>query len=317
MRITNSMITSTMLLNLNRNLNKLDKWNKQMATGKKFAMPSDDPIGVSKSLELRSVVSEIQQYKKNAKDAKSWLEITESAVQEVGDILQRARELAVSADGVETPEDKQKIQVEIEQLKKQLIKIANTTYAGKNIFSGYKTDKPLLGSDGEYLIDSKDSELIKYQIGVHEEINVNTLGHKLFGITTESGVPYTTLDNLDTNEASSGTHYAQLIKVFDDFSDALKNNDEGRIQKTLSRFDVHLENVLSIRGEIGARMNRMEMTLSRLDKDELNFTELLSKNEDADMAEVIMNMKMDESVYRASLSIGAKVIQPTLVDFIR
>lgn len=310
MRITNAMMTNTMLMNLNNNLRRLDKWNRQMSTGKQFTMPSDNPIGVSKSLELNTAVAELEQYKKNTQDALSWMEITESAVEDIGNILQRARELAVSADGVETQEDKQKIQVEIDQLKEQLIKLSNTTYAGNYIFSGYKGDKKLLDNSGNYNIDSKDAEKINYEIGIASRVDVNVLGHKLFGIDVGS------LDILNNGEATAGNK-AQLIAVFDDLSASLSANNQNGIESALSRMDVHMENVLSIRGEIGAKTNTMETTLNRITKDITNFTALLSKNEDADMAEVIMKFKNDENVYRASLSTGAKVIQPSLLDFLR
>ena len=78
-----------------------------------------------------------------------------------------------------------------------------------------------------------------------------------------------------------------------------------------------MDNILRVRFGIGARMNRLELTANRLDDDYVNFTKLMSKNEDVDMAEAIMNLQNEENVYRASLSAGAKVIQPSLVDFLR
>lgn len=309
-------------MNLNKSLNRLDKHQQKMSTGKKFNMPSDDPIGVSRSLELNTARSELEQYKKNAEDATSWLEITESAIADLGNVLQRVRELAVNADGVKTQEDKQKIKSEIDQLKDHVIKLANTTYAGKHIFSGYKTSQALLQSDGTYDIDSRDAEQMNFNVGIADQVTVNILGHKLFGATTtENAPPYNT--NLDNNQVNGNEgdaipgRKAELIAVLEDFSHALDNDDPSRIQKTLSRIDVQMENILSIRGEIGAKTNRMELTTNRIDNDYLNFTNLLSKNEDADMAEVIMQFKNDENVYRAALSTGAKAIQPTLIDFIR
>ncbi|MCT4605031.1 MAG: flagellar hook-associated protein FlgL [Marinisporobacter sp.] len=319
MRITNSMMSNTMLVNLNNNLRRMSKWNDQMATGKKFNKPSDDPIGVSKSLRLNTAVEELEQYKKNAQDVQSWLEITESAVADVGNILQRARELAVSADGTETKEDKQKIKVEIDQLKEQLIKVANTTYAGKYVFSGYKTDQQLLDANGKYNIASKNNEKMKYEIGIAESIDVNTLGHKLFGtIDANKLSDEAELDAVRKSlvEGAKGKG-AHLIAVFDDFSDALNNDDKNRISVAIERIGNHMKNVLSVRGEIGVKTNRMEMLVNRIDRDTINFTGLLSKNEDVDMGETIMKFKNDENVYRASLSVGAKVIQPSLIDFIR
>lgn len=301
-------------MNLNNNLRRLDKIQQKWATGKNFSVPSDNPIGVAKSLELSTTIARLDQYKKNAKDALSWLEITESAIDDVGSILQRARELAVSADGTETPEDKQKIQAEIDQLVEQLLQLANTTYAGKSIFTGYKTNQKLLNDDGTYAINSLSGEQMIYELGVGEKIELNVLGHELFGIYDPASPD---LDTVDRSDAQAGTHQAQLIALLKDFSDALKNDDMDRINKTIERIDKHMENILSIRGEVGAKTNRLEMTLDRIDKSILNFKELLSNNEDADMAEVIMNFKMEETVYRASLASAAQIIQPSLVDFLR
>ena len=320
MRVTNSMMSNRMLMNLNKSLNRLDKHQQKMSTGKKFNMPSDDPVGVSRSLELHTTRSELEQFKKNAEDAVSWLEITESAIADVGNVLQRVRELAVSADGTKTVEDKRKTKSEIDQLKDHVIKLANTSYSGKYIFSGYKTNQAALQSDGTYNIDSKDAETMNFNVGISDQVVVNTLGHKLFGATVGSTLPYATLDGNKVNDNESAAvvgRKAELIAVLEDFSYGLDNDNMDIIQKTLSRIDKHMENIFSIRGEIGAKSNRMEMTKNRIDSDYINFTSLLSKNEDADMAEVIMQFKNDENVYRAALSTGAKAIQPTLIDFIR
>ncbi len=298
----------------------MDKHMQQHSTTKKFSVPSDNPIGVSKSLELTTTIGKLEQYKRNTEDALSWLEVTESAVEDIGNIMHRARELAVSADGTKTQEDKQKIQAEIDQLTQQLIRLSNTTYAGKSIFTGYRTNQDLLNDDGTYNIDSKTNERMIYEVGVSEQIDINTLGYELFGIIdpTSQTAKTTDLDVVNnTNGAEKETHKAQLIAVMEDFSDALKNDDIDRIQETIGRIDNHMENILSIRGEIGAKTNRLEMTVNRIGKDTLNFTKLLSKNEDADMSEVIMNLKMDENVYRASLAATARAIQPSLVDFLR
>ncbi|WP_129597503.1 flagellar hook-associated protein FlgL [Anaerophilus nitritogenes] len=314
MRVTNTMMTNTTMLNLNNNLRRLDFYNKQFSTTKKFTLPSENPVGVSKSLVLNTTVNELKQNQKSAQGVLSWLEITESAVQDVNSVIQRARELAVSADGVETPKDKEKIQIEIDSLKDQLIKLGNSTYSGKYIFSGYKTNQPLLDKDGKYAIDVKKDEKMDYQIGKSDLIDVNTLGHQLFGVgiaDPSAGTIPAIPDNVNKNES------AQLIAVFDYLSTALAGNNQDQIEEALGMIDKHHENVLGVLGEIGAKSNRMEMTIKRIDKDIMNFTSLLSKNEDADMAQVSIDLKTAETVYRASLAAGSKVIQPSLVDFMR
>mgnify|MGYP002411154018 FL=1 len=85
----------------------------------------------------------------------------------------------------------------------------------------------------------------------------------------------------------------------------------------LSEIDADMNNLLRVRADVGARTNRLELSADRLESDTVNFTKLMSLNEDVDTAETIMNLKNEENVYRASLAGGARIIQPSLVDFLR
>lgn len=313
-------MNSRMLQNLNRNLSRLDKHQQQMSTGKLFNKPSDNPIGVSKSLGLKTTLSELKQYKSNAETAISWLEITESAIADVGDIIQNAKELATRiANGTFSEADGKSAKQEVDQMKEQLIKLANTTYGGKYVFSGFQTNKPLLDADGNYNIaydTGVNKEKMTFEVGIGDTISVNTLGYEVFGNRPAD------LDgaSMVNKSASAGIgSETELIAVFTELSNALNNApvNQEEVGKSIDRLEKQLDNVLLARGEIGAKVNRLELTVNRIEKDTINFTGLLSKNEDADMAEVIMNYQMDESVYQASLSIGARAIQPTLIDFIK
>ncbi|SHJ66496.1 flagellar hook-associated protein FlgL [Paramaledivibacter caminithermalis] len=301
MRVTNNMIISNTLYNLNRNLARMDKRNTQLSTGKRINRPSDDPVSTAKALKLRADVSEIDQYQRNTKDALSWLDITESAIDNLQDVIHRAKELTVQASSETfSKEDRQKVKAEIEQLRDHIIQIGNTSYAGRFIFSGFQTDKELFKDDGTYNIDTTNPQTIKYQIGIGEEIEAGVFGTKLFGGT--GGAPGAT---------------SEIIEDFNQLINYLDTDDTSGISGYSKILDKHLNNALSVRAEIGAETNRLELVQNRLDKEQLNFKELLSENEDVDMAETIMHLKMEESVYRASLSAGARVIQPTLLDFIR
>ncbi|MBV1817495.1 flagellar hook-associated protein FlgL [Anaerosalibacter bizertensis] len=321
MRVTNNMLVGNLLYNLNQNLGRLDKINEQISSKKKFSVPSDDPIGASKSLKLRTDISKIQQYKRNAEDAESWMRETESALIEIGSVLHRANELAVQmANETYSDEDLEKVKAEVEQLKKHLIEIGNTTYAGRHIFTGYKTDKKLLDEDGNYkLVDENSNgssqltanEIVEYNIGVSETVKVNTVGIKVFGVDTEDDKinPFEKT-KVDTNDTS------YLISVFEQFEAALGDN-KGEIDKTIGRLQTCMDQTLSVRAEIGAKMRRLELTKDKLDSQVLSTTELLSKNEDTDLAKASIDLKAEENVYRASLAVGMNIIQPSLVDFLR
>lgn len=323
MRVTNNMLVGNLLYNLNQNLGRLDKINQQISSKKKFSVPSDDPIGASKSLKLRTDISKIEQYKRNAEDAESWMRETESALIEIGSVLHRANELAVQmANETYSDEDLEKVKAEVEQLKKHLIEIGNTTYAGRHIFTGYKTDKKLFDEDGNYkLVDENSNEtsklmadeIVEYNIGVSETVKVNTVGIKVFGVgTVDENNPFEKTE-VGTDDPS------YLISVFEQFEAALEDPEanKGEIDKTIGRLKTCMDQTLSVRAEIGAKMRRLELTKDKLDSQVLSTTELLSKNEDTDLAKASIDLKAEENVYRASLAVGMNIIQPSLVDFLR
>ncbi len=346
MRVTNNMLINNLMRNLNSNYTKMDRIQQQLTTGRKFQLPSDDPIGVSKSLKFHTDISIIKQHKRNLNDARSWLQVTEDAVAEIGDIFQRVRELTVqTANGTNTNEDLIQTSAEIKQLKEHLIKVGNSTYAGRYIFSGFKTDLPLLDDEGNYKLTNYDevttftnppadtqelqnSELINYNTGVSDNVTINTIGIKIFGILDPSGDmditnfnAYTVngYDVVDADKEAIGTNAdkSYLTSLFDLINNAMNVDDKDTLQECITKLDKSMENLLSVRADIGAKMSRLELTEKRLDSQHTSFTELLSENEDVNMAEIIMELTNNENVYRASLSMGSRIIQPTLVDFLR
>lgn len=307
MRITNNMLVGNMVNYMGNNLNRLAKFQNQLATGKKIETPSDDPIVAARALKLRTDVAEISQYQRNVEDSQSWMEITESTLTQINDVYQRVRELAVqAANGTNSIDDTQKISEEIKQLRGHLIQTSNTTYAGRFLFSGFKTDTKLMNDDGTFNISVSSDENIEYEISVADRMNINVLGGNLF--------------NMD-KEATEG-EVSQVIKDMDDFICALNgvqnaDGEDCNISDTMGRMDEQINNLLRIRADVGARMNRLDLTSRRLDDNNTSFQELMSQNEDVDMAETIMKLKNEENVYKASLSGGARIIQPTLLDFLR
>ncbi|MCT4595414.1 MAG: flagellar hook-associated protein FlgL [Anaeromicrobium sp.] len=162
MRITNNMMISNMMRNLNNHMINMDKLDNQASTGKRINKPSDDPVGMSTVLRLSSDISGHEQYKKNIDESLSWLDASETAITQLKDALQRVRELTVRAsNGTLTAEDRAATKKEISQLKEQIISIGNTNFAGKFLFSGYNTlDEPF--EEVEVTIDGKTVKRLKY-----------------------------------------------------------------------------------------------------------------------------------------------------------
>lgn len=208
MRITNSMMVQTMIRNLNRNMVRLNDKQIQFSTGKRINKPSDDPLGISKSLRLRTDISVMEQYGKNVNDAYSFMDNTETALQNMLEGMQRIRELTVqAASATLTQEETSKMQAEIGEIRNQLTDLANYTYSGKNIFTGKKTSEALLDRDGNYLVDltkATDPRMIDdkwaFEVSTRETIQVNTLGFEVFEAETRE-VVYTEMPDPIANWA--------------------------------------------------------------------------------------------------------------------
>ncbi len=309
MRITNNMLISNMLTALGNNESRMSKYQNQLNTGKKIQLPSDDPIVAARALKLRTDVSKIEQYQKNLGDAKSWVDATDAALAQIGDILKRAKELSTqAANGTNSITETRDIGQEMKQLKIQLVHIANTTYSGRYMFSGFRTDQKLINDDeaspdfGKFEIDVNTvTERIQFEIGAGDSININVAGGDIFN---------------NGGDAVGGVEPA-MMALFSGVIADLESGDNAGVSSKLDQFDVQVDNLLRVRADIGARQNRIDLSEDRMSNDLVNMTDLMSKNEDADPAETIMNLKMEENVYQSSLAGGARIIQQTLVDFLR
>jgi len=289
MRVTSRMMTNNLLKNLSDNMERLDKFNRQLSTGKKFNLPSQDPTGVARSMRLEETIGDNKQYNDNIDQALTWMQTTEDGLKNAGKILQRTRELAVyGANDSLSDTDRKAIADEVKALKKNLAAVANTKYNDKYIFSGQKTlIKPYPTASSAY---QGDTNKIVREIDQGVEMNVNVNGDFFEGILNE-------MQNL-INDLNTG-------------------NTSNISNTRLGNIDQDLDKVIRLRSEIGAKQNRLELTQNRLEESKIKFKKLLSENEDVDIAKTIMDLKMSENVYRASLASGARIIQPSLVQFLK
>lgn len=405
MRITNSMMISTLLRNLNGNYAKLSKFQEQMASGRRINRASDDPVGIVDSLRLRNNLYELEKYKKNSEDAISWLDTTDNAMNASVNVLHRVRELTLqAANDTLTANEREDIAKEVRQLKAELVQIANTKYANRSIFSGTMTRTDAFDVNGTYL---GNTGVINYEISPGARINVNTNGQDAFGhvevpgvdtlqitslftdgdtinifgqVFTMASAPANTFDGefdgataadqavrlaeaINRNSSLSqrieavatgdsitftelkgkaaginltSDNYAvtgggsvnvtqvtksvvglNVFQTIDSLLEELKADDAAAISSRVNNISDVMENQLRWRADIGARVNRLELAITRADELNFNMSGLLSQTEDVDMAELIIQLKVQENVYNASLSSGARIIQPTLLDFLR
>ncbi len=145
MRVTNSMISRNSMVNINSNKVNVDILNTQMTTQKKISRPSEDPVIAIRALRLRSNLSELDQYyERNIPDAKSWMEVTESALRNQQKILDDVyKECVNGATDTLTPENRASILKNLQSLREQVYNEGNADCAGRHVFTGYKTNKQL------------------------------------------------------------------------------------------------------------------------------------------------------------------------------
>ncbi|WP_127549073.1 flagellar hook-associated protein FlgL [Paenibacillus amylolyticus] len=306
MRITNNMLSSQLLLNLNRNAQQMNNTQTQMASGMKINKPSDDPVGITYSLRYRAELASNEQYQKNVDSATSWLDFNDTVMDQAGSIVQRLRELTVQASTGTNPQSAlDSVKEEVNQLKEQLIDVANSKLNGKYVFNGetydikpYQFTKDENGSSDTTDAASvlTDTGKINFIVGESVQLPINVTGNEAFGNDQED-------DN--------------LFVVLNTIIQALSDGDQKELSNQLGSIDSRMDKMLAIRSEIGAKTNRIELMMGRLDDLGVNLTDLQAKVEDADYAELIMKSKIQENIYNASLSAGSKIISPSLVDFLR
>ncbi|MEK3740617.1 MULTISPECIES: flagellar hook-associated protein FlgL [Paenibacillus] len=304
LRVTSNMMNSQLLLNLNRNARTMNDTQLQLATGRKINKASDDPVGITYSLRYRAELSSNEQYTKNVDSAISWLDYNDTVLGQAGDVVQKIRELTVQAATGTNPQSAlDSINEELMQLKEQLVDISNSTLNGKYIFNGEQyTTKPYdfaKGTDGTYDVSkpiTTDTGQIQFIVGEDVRMPISTTGNDLFGYTGDA-------DN--------------LFSIINTISAGLKSGNLAAVSGQLDKIDTRVETILSARSEIGAKTNRVELMQDRLSDLNINLTDLQAKTEDADYEGLIMQSKIQENIYNASLSVGAKIISTTLVDFIR
>ncbi len=298
MRITTNMMNSGFLQDLQRNLRNLDTMQRHINTGKVISRPSDDPVKLQQVLKLETAIDQHQQYIRATDDAHAWLSSTDVALAQISRIFIDVRAIAVQgATGSNDQGAMEALADEVKQIAEQVLGIANASHAGRYLFAGNNTlEKPfedIKWGETAPLTSHANGNLMHYEIGPGVTMAVNTPAAEAFG------------DGF------------QALKLLVGLEGALRNDTKDEVNSILGDLDTVESTLLTARSAVGARMNRVEATKSRFTDDIITYRALKSQAEDVDAAEAIMYLKMQESVYHASLAVGARLMQPTLVDYLR
>lgn len=333
MRVTNKMMSTNVVNNIQSNISKMDKTNDKLSRGTKINTPQDDPTGAVKTMSYKSNLNEIEKFTTNAVNANNFLSYTDVSLGQIGDIIQRVRELAVQAS-TETYEQtaRDAMAVEIDELIDQVISIGNGKVGDRYIFGGFNTiEEPFKAVRGEQKLEEEgvEPDLIHSNGDLRKGINKDSIvgvkytgdDGKLLaevdkGIIIEYNIPGSELFiNEKNNLIESMMRLRDQVYMGNTVDDTA--NAGTTVNKELGRIDDALDSVMKYRSKVGARMKRIEQINQRHEDNKISVSSLLSKTQDTDITEAISQLKVQESVQRMSLSVGAKVIQPTLMDFLK
>lgn len=288
MRVANKTIYDSVKYNLGSIYEELNKANEIATTGKRINNLSDDPVGLTQSLNIRSNLASIEQMGRNISYGNSWLTASESAMTSVQNIISDTKVLCIQmANATIGPEQRSWAAGTVQNMLDEIVSLGNTDVAGNYIFAGSKTDTVPFDQDGTY---NGDNNPFSIKISKNSTVEIGSDGQAVFG---------------------------NIFNTLFDLKTALETNDLGGIQDAMGNLDGHFDDISAKISDVGSKMNRMEIK-DRIYQD-LNFsnTERLSKIEDADIAEAIMNVKAAELTYQTALASSSKVMTLTLMDYLK
>jgi flagellar hook-associated protein 3 FlgL len=291
-RITQKAVTLTSLQGLNGNLARLGDLQNQLTSGKSINRPSDSPTGTNKAMQTRSEQATLAQYTRNASDAKGWLDQADGTLMRMIDMTQRIRDLTLQGSNASSsPSSQQALATEVASLRDGLINLANTRVAGRPVFGGVTAGDKAYDATGAYI--GSPTGTVTRRVSDSELLRVDLRGPEAFG-----------------------TGAASLFSVVNDIAVDLVAAP-GDLATDLANLDTALKTMQGAVADIGARGSRLER-LERVNADRtVTLTTQLSAAEDIDLPNTIMQLSMQETGYQAALAATAKVISPTLLDFLR
>jgi flagellar hook-associated protein 3 FlgL len=304
-RITNLMTQRGVLSDLTDVSNRLSDTQRKMSSGKEITKPSDDPFLANRAMTIRSDLEGITQYQRNIGEAQSWQSATDTSLTNMSDIAQRVRELVVQASNDSLgPTERTAIASEVDQLTEALKQEANAQYAGRYIFAGTADQTAPYQNNGPDAYQG-NSAAIARSIGPNVSVQVNVTGNQVLG----SGQP-----------TPPATGDGLLLNTLRDISQHLRGGttaDVNALRSTdLQHLDSNIDLLSQIRAQVGATTNRLETAASRFGQVQEVAQSQLSETEDADMAKVLTDFSMQQSVYQAALKSGANIVQASLLDFL-
>ena len=292
-RVTQRSVATNVLVGLQGNLSRLGDIQQQLSSGKQINKPSDSPTGTVAAMQYRADLATATQYGRNAQDGLGWLGTADTAMTNVMTQVQRTRELVLqgmSNGSAGSPDAREAIAAEVDQIHDATIGLANTRFGDRPVFGGTTTANQAYDMTGTYL---GDNTVVQRTVGDSVKVQVANPGPAVFG---------------------SGSN--QLFTVISDISNDLRTNPTA-LSGDLDRLDAATTTLKAVQSSVGARYNQVTQ-MQQFANDRVDaLTSQLSDVEDIDLPKTITDMQLQQVAYQAALGAAAKVVQPSLVDFLK
>lgn len=292
-RVTHQMMTQRAGANLQNNLQRLAEIQEHLSTGRRINRPSDSPTDASTAMRLRSSLADHHQYVRNAEDGLGWLGQIDSTLQGMSTAVRRAYELALKGanTGSMGEQSREALAQEIDQIREGLIDSANTTYLDRPVFGGLTPGSAAYAPDGTF---------------------VGTPG------SVERTVADGVTIRVDVDAAATfGPDGASVFDVLAELSAALRANDADGIAQGVDATKAAFDRITASLSEVGLRYARVDQAAQSARDAVIDLTSSLSGVESADLPSTLVELQMQEVAYQAALAATARVLQPSLVSFLR
>lgn len=291
-RVTQPSMMRSSLALLQGNLSSLTRLQTQLSTGKTFTKPSDDPAAAVDSLRIRNDQRANAQYTRNVSDGIGWLGTIDSALSGSNALMRRVRDLTVlgSNTGTMNPEAREAIATELEVLADGLRTQANASYLGRSVFAGTSDATEAFDATGAW--QGIPASTVERRIDADTTVRVDADGSAVFG-------------------AGAGSVFALVQQVADDLRAG------APVAAHLGAIDARMDAMLTEAATVGARYNQLERAQQDLTAGAQTLATRLSGVEDIDLAGTMVELKLQEFAYNASLGATQRVLQPSLLDFLR
>jgi flagellar hook-associated protein 3 FlgL len=299
-RVTETSMTTKVLADLQSSLQRGQKLQSQISSGKLLNRPSDSPTGTVTSLQLRGEARATVQYGRNAEDGLGWLGTIQDTLGDASTSILRVRDLTVQAmNATNDPTSRAALANEIDNIRDTLVTQANSKYMNRPVFGGTTPGSVAYAPDpanpGQYTYLGNSGQTTR-TVGPNAKVRVETTGPEAFG---QPGSP------------------TELFTVLKNLSDNIRAGDDDGISTGLANLDTAHETLKAALSDVGARYNRVEQMKQSADDHLLSVKSQLSDVEDVDLPKAIMDLQIQQTAYQAALAATSKVIQPSLIDYLR